>query len=233
MTSHTVAIMQPTYLPWSGYFDMIDQVDRFVFLDSVQFNKRSWQQRNRIKGADGVLWLTVPVLTTGRRHQKIVEAEIVPTQHFRDEHIKTITHSYSRAPFFEKYIDGLSAILRKEHALLADLNIELIRWLCTRLEIETEMVRSSSLNADGEKVKLLINICQVLGTTRYLSAAGSREYIEENDLFQSNDIELVYHNYQHPEYEQLYGEFVPHLSVIDLLFNEGPSSLSIIRRGRT
>ena len=228
----TVAIMQPTYLPWIGYFDMIDQSDCFVFLNSVQFNKRSWQQRNRIKGHDGVLWLTVPVLTKGRRHQRIYEVEIASTQHFREEHIKTITRCYSKAPFFEQYIDGLSAILCRSHRLLADLNIEFTHWFCEQLGIETKMIRSSSLDVEGEKVELLVNICGMLGADRYLSAAGSKEYIEENNLFVPNDIDLVYHAYRHPEYRQLHGSFVPYLSVLDLLFNEGRSSLSIIREGR-
>ena len=231
MATRAVAIMQPTYLPWIGYFDMIDQSDCFVFLDSVQFNKRSWQQRNRIKGHDGVLWLTVPVLSKGRRDQRIDEVVIDQTQAFQEKHIKTITYSYSKAPFFAQYIDELSAILHKSHQFLADLNIELIRWLCAQLGIETEMVRSSSLNVEGKQVELLVNICKALGTDRYLSAAGSKAYIEENNLFVPNGIDLVYHEYRHPEYRQLHGAFVPYLSVLDLLFNEGPSSLSIIRAG--
>ena len=228
----TVAIMQPTYLPWIGYFDLIDQSDCFVFLDSVQFNKRSWQQRNRIKGSDRVLWLTVPVLTKGRRYQRMHEVMIDQTQNFQEKHIRKITHFYSKAPFFAQHIDELSASLCKSHRFLADLNIELIRWLCAQLGIETEMVRSSSLNVEGERVELLVNICGVLGADRYLSAAGSREYIEENNLFVPNDIDLVYHAYRHPEYRQLHGSFVPYLSVLDLLFNEGRSSLSSIREGR-
>lgn len=232
MVARTVAIMQPTYLPWLGYFDLIDQSECFVFLDSVQFEKRSWQQRNRIKGPDNVLWLTVPVLTKGRRDQRIDEVMIDQTQAFQEKHIKTITHLYSRASFFVQYTDGLSIVLRKSHQFLADLNIELIRWLCTQLGIETEMVRSSSLNVEGGKVELLVNICKALGADRYLSAAGSRTYIEENNLFVPNGIDLVYHDYRHPEYRQLHGQFVPYLSVVDLLFNEGPSSLSVIRAGR-
>ena len=228
----TVAIMQPTYLPWIGYFDMIDQSACFVFLDSVRFNKRSWQQRNRVKGLNGILWLTVPVFTKGRRYQLIREVVIDQTQNFQEKHIKTITHLYSRAPFFAQYIHELSAILRKSHRFLADLNIELICWLCARLGVETELTRSSSLNVEGKNVELLVNICKALNADRYLSAAGSGEYIEENNLFGPNSIDLAYHAYRHPEYRQLHDAFVPYLSVVDLLFNEGPSSLSIIREGR-
>jgi hypothetical protein len=228
----TIAIMQPTYLPWIGYFDMIDQSDHFVFLDSVQFNKRSWQQRNRVKSPEGVSWLTVPVLTKGRRHQHINEVEITNNKSFQETHIKTITHLYSKAPFFAQYIEDFSSILHKSHQFLADLNIELIGWLCTKLGIEIEMSRSSLLGVDGKRTELLVNICKALSADHYISAEGSREYIEESNLFSQSDIRLTYHSYDHPKYQQRFGEFVPYLSIVDLLFNEGPASLSIIYKGR-
>ena len=225
----TIAIMQPTYLPWMGYFDMIAQVDCFVFLDSVQFNKRSWQQRNRIKGHDGVLWLTVPVLTKGRRYQRIFEVVIAPTQDFQKEHVKTIRHVYRTAPYFAQYFDELTSVLLEPQQLLVDLNIELIGRFCSKLGIGTDMMLSSSLDVEGKNVELLVDICKALKADRYLSATGSKDYIDENNLFASSDIDLIYHDYQHPEYRQLYEGFVSHLSVLDILFNEGPSSLSIIR----
>lgn len=227
-----IAIMQPTYLPWIGYFDLIDQVDRFVFLDSVQFSKRSWQQRNRIKGPKEVRWLTVPVLTKGRSGQLIQEVEIAPSRAFPGHHIETIKRFYSKAPSFTRYMDDLSATLRDTPRFLADLNIKLIRWFCAQMGIETEMIRSSSLNATGRRVELLTNICRSCEAESYLSPEGSRTYIEENNLFESNEIELTYHQYNHPEYHQLHGDFVPYLSVLDLILNEGASSLSIIRSGR-
>ena len=227
-----IAIMQPTYLPWIGYFDLIDQVDKFVFLDSVQFSKRSWQQRNRIKGPKEVRWLTVPVHTKGRSRQLLQEVAIAPNRDFPEQHIETIKRFYRRAPSFTQYVDELSATLREAHRFLADLNIKLIRWLCAQMGIETEMVRSSSLNAEGRRVELLINICKSCEADGYLSPEGSRTYIEENNLFESNGIELTYHEYHHPEYHQLHGEFVPYLSILDLILNEGDSSLSIMRSGR-
>lgn len=233
MGAHTVAIMQPTYLPWIGYFDLIDQSDCFVFLDSVQFNKRSWQQRNRIKGPEGVLWLTVPVLSKGRRDQRILDVVIDHTTNFQQKNINTITHLYSKAPFFGEYIDELSIVFPKSHQFLADLNIELIRWLCARIGIRTQMLKSSSISVGGKKVELLVNICKALKADRYLSAEGSRTYIEENNLFGQSGIDLRYQAYHHPQYRQLHGTFEPYLSVLDLLFNEGPSSLSVIRTGRT
>jgi len=229
---YTVAVMQPTFLPWIGYFDLIDQSDRFVFLDSVQFSKQSWQQRNRVKGLNGEQWLTVPVLTKGLSNQSISEVKINQNAKFKEKTIKNITQIYRKAPFFDFYIDELSHILLKSYVFLADLNIELILWICRQLEIKTEMIRSSSLKAKGKKVELLINICKELNADTYLSTPGSKVYIEENNLFPSNGIDLAYHAYEHPVYHQSRGKFIPYMSVIDLLFNEGHLSLSIIRSGR-
>ncbi|MEW6210177.1 MAG: WbqC family protein [Acidobacteriota bacterium] len=232
MTIRTAAIMQPTYLPWIGYFDLIDRCDCFVFLDSVQFNRRSWQQRNRVKGPDGIHWLTVPVLSKGKQEQLISEVEIDPTTGFQEKHIRTVSHMYAKAKFFSDYFDEMARILRKPRHFLADLNIELIEWLCDKFGVRRQFVLSSALDIEGKKVDLLIDICKSIGAERYLSAEGSRPYIEENDLFSENRIELKYHDYHHPEYKQLHGDFVPYLSALDLLFNEGPSSLAIIRSGR-
>ena len=229
---HSIAIMQPTYLPWIGYLDLIDQSDCFVFLDSVQFNKRSWQQRNKVKGTGGVTWCTVPVLTKGRRDQAIRDVEIDQGQEFQTKHVKTIQYNYEKADYADPFIDEFSTIMGKRHNLLAELNIELIDWLCSCFGIRTEFVRSSSLEVSGRKTELLVQICKELGAQRYLSALGSKEYIEENNLFLSNDIELIYHSYEHPEYSQLHGTFESHLSALDLLLNEGITGLSIVRSGR-
>lgn len=232
MARGTVAIMQPTYLPWLGYFDLMDQCDTFVLLDSVQFDRRSWQQRNRVKTPQGELWLTVPVRSKGRRESKISEVEIDRSQRFEETHIRTFEHFYAKAPFYRDSIDELAAILRKGHTHLAELTIELIGWLRERLGLEGELVRSSTLGVEGKKVELLVAICQRLGADRYISPPGAREYIEEDNLFPEHGIELCYHAYRHSEYRQLHGPFVPQLSVVDLLLNEGASSLAIIRSGR-
>jgi hypothetical protein len=228
----TAAIMQPTYLPWLGYSDLMDQSDVFVFLDSVQFDKRSWQQRNRIKAPSGELLLTVPVFSKGKRDQRICEVQIDYTTNFEEKHIKTIERCYGKAPFFEKYAGELAAILKKRQQYLAELTIDLIDWIRGTIGIKTELVRSSSLDAQGRKVELLVNICKSVRAECYLSPLGSKVYIEENDSFRQNNIELEYQNFEHPIYTQLHGDFIPSLSVIDLLFNEGERSLEIIRSGR-
>ena len=232
MSGVTAVVMQPTYLPWLGYFDLIDQADRFVLLDSVQFNTRSWQQRNRIRSREGERWLTVPVLTRHRRRQLISEVEIDGTRDFARSHLKTLAMAYSKAPYFHDYYEGLSTVLNGSERLLANLNISLIRWLCSLLGVEREIVRSSELDVTGTKAELLVACCGVVGADRYLSPEGSRSYIEDDKLFRERGIELTYHRYNHPNYPQSSGPFVSHLSVLDLLFNVGPYSGAVIRQGR-
>ena len=232
MILNTTVISQPTYLPWVGYFDLIDQSDCVVFLDSVQFEKRGWQQRNRLKGSDRILWLTVPVKTKGRRDQKIMDVEIDQSQSYTDKHLSSITHYYRKAPFFDDYIAGITRILAKSHRQLADLNLELIGWLCECFGIKKKMVRSSLLGKDTRRTELLVEICKAMDADVYLSTPGSREYIEEDGLFGSSGVEVVYHRYEPSSYRQLHGEFMPYLSALDLLLNEGPASLEIIRAGR-
>ncbi len=224
-----VAIMQPTYLPWIGYFDLMDQCDLFIFLDSVQFDKRSWQQRNRIKSQKGEEPLTVPVFSKGKFDQKINEVEIDHTSRFSDKHLKTIQHAYAKAPFFNEYFEDLSKIFSKKQPLLVDLNISLIIWFKEKIGIKTKLVRSSQIGGNGSKVELLVSLCKEVGATHYISPPGSKNYIDENNLFISNGITLSYHSYQHPQYAQLHGDFLPYMSILDLLFNEGSNTLSIIR----
>jgi len=167
------------------------------------------------------------------KDQRICEVQIDQTSNFAEKHIKTIEHNYSKAPFYEQYMDEFATILRKRHQYLAELTIELIDWLKGAAGIETELVRSSSLGVQGAKVELLVATCKSVGAERYLSPLGSKVYIDENNIFPQNNIELEYQNFEHPKYAQLHGDFIPYLSVIDLLFNEGEHSLEIIRSGRS
>jgi hypothetical protein len=228
----TVAIMQPTYLPWSGYFDLMDQADLFVFLDIVQFDKRSWQQRNRVKTERGELYLTVPVRSKGRFEQRVAEVEIDETARFADRHVRTVEMAYAKAACASPFLAEWTGVMRRAHTRLADLNIALIEFIRDALGIRTETLRASSLDVSGKRVELLVEICRAVGADRYLSPAGARAYIEENDLFAVNGVELAYQAYTPPTYRQLHGAFVPSLSALDLLLNEGAASLSLIRAGR-
>ena len=225
-------IMQPTYLPWLGYFDLMDQADIFVFLDSVQFDKRSWQQRNRIKSHHGEMMLTVPVLTKGKFDQRICDVKIDPASKFSNEHLKAIKFNYAKAPYFQEYFKAIENILNKEHSCLCEITIGLISCFKDMLGISTKLVRSSHLNVNLSKAELLVQICEKVGADQYLSPLRSKDYIGDGQLFAENHIDLIYHQYKHPQYNQLWGDFIPYLSVLDLLFNEGSKSLAIIRSGR-
>ena len=224
--------MQPTYLPWIGYFDLMDSSDIFVLLDSVQFDKRSWQQRNKIKSLNGELLLTVPVKTKSKFYQRIYEVEIDYEKYFPNKHIKSVYNAYSKSLFFNEYYFFYKSILNKKHVLLSDLNIYLIKWLKEEIGINTEIYRSSKINIYGKKTDLLISICKYFNEKDYLSPIGSEKYINENNIFYENGINLIYQNYDHPIYKQMFGHFISYLSVLDLLFNEGKRSLEIIRKGR-
>ncbi len=227
-----VAICQPTYLPWIGYFDLIDQADVFVLLDDVQFKKRSWQQRNLIKTPTGLQWLTVPIVVGGRSGQLIKDVQIKDVQFWRD-HCRTIELNYRRSEGFDSYFDPLVSHLSGTGALLVDLNIPLIEWIVDVLGIKTRVIVSSTLRQTGKRTELLANICRTLGATQYISPLGSAAYLlDEQDLMLDQGIDVVFQNFEHPEYRQLFPPFLPFASVIDLIFNQGDRSLEILQSGR-
>jgi len=226
-----VAIMQPTYLPWLGYFALIDAVDTFVFLDSVQFDRRSWQQRNRIIGANASMWLTVPVQSKGNYTKDIANILIDPSAKFQHKHVRSIQMAYGKAPYFDNYGKAVCDTLCKQHTHLADFTIDLISEISNMLGIKTHFQRSSKLSASGDKADLLAGICDELNADQYISPTGSASYLEQSDAFTNRGVKVLYNEYNHPQYRQLGDTFEPYMSVIDLLFNEGPASLKIIRSG--
>lgn len=215
-----VVITQPTYLPWLGYFHLMNEADTFIFLDNVQFEKRSWQQRNKIKGPQGAVWLTVPVYTKGRFSQKINEVEIA-NQDWQKQHLNTIKHFYCKAPFYKETVTSLMGIYTKPWSLLVDLNLAVIHLFARKLGISPKFYLASELQGRGKRVDLLIDLCKKVGATHYLTGEAARSYIEENNLFPQYGITLEYHNFSHPVYPQLYGDFISHLSIIDTVMNLG------------
>ena len=229
-----IATSQPTYIPWLGYLDLIDQVDTFVFLDTVQFEKRSWQQRNRIKNSGRLSFLTIPVIVKGRFEQRIKDVEI-ESVFFVRKHLRSIEASYRRSPYFSNYFGDFAAILEKCEAgtRLADLNIRLIEWLCSVMGIRTPLRRASLIDEEGCRSERLVKICQVLGADFYLSSIGSAPYLlDAIPQFVAAGIDVAFQNYEHPCYSQLFAPFCSHASALDLLFNEGERSLEILRSGR-
>jgi hypothetical protein len=227
-----VAIMQPTYLPWIGYLAMIDRVDRFIYLDSVQFARRSWQQRNRIRSGDGELMLTVPVFSKGLRGQTIAQTQVDWASGFARKHLKSIETVYRRTPYFEQYFEPLRVKYTQEAATLADFTTGLIEFLCGAFGIQTPCERSSGLPGAGKQAELLASICKSVGASQYLSAPRSRDYIEQSHAFERAGVTVRYHEYEHPIYPQGAGPFLSHMAAIDLLFCcGGQDGLEILRRG--
>jgi hypothetical protein len=226
-----VAIHQPQYLPWLGYFDKIDQADCFVLLDDVQFKKNEWQNRNKIKTAAGWQWLTVPVLH--RFPQRICEVKINQTDPWSRKHLQALTSNYGSAPFFDLHRPFFEEIYGREWTLLVDLNVAAITYLAEALGIRTKLVMASSLPvpAELEATDRLISICQAVGANTYLSGVGGREYLDLAP-FKEAGIGVLFQAFQTQPYPQRFGAFVPDLSIVDLLFNCNDQSLQIMRQGR-
>lgn len=224
-----MAIMQPTYLPWSGYFGLMQSVDVFVLLDSVQFARRSWQQRNQIKTANGAQWLSVPVQSKGKRDQLICEVKLDKSSGFAAMHRRSIEMSYAKTPHFKQYADTLLPLLDNGSPLLANLTIGLIMQLKAQLGITTRVLRSSELDGSGAKADLLASLCEQIGATTYVSPPGSKDYLDESDAFENIGVPVQYYEFKHPEYPQPFGEFLPYMSIIDMLFNCGERSSALIQ----
>jgi len=226
-----VVVLQPSYLPWLGYFDQMARADKFVFYDDVQYDKDGWRNRNRIKTAQGPSWLTVPVLTTGRFAQTISEVLIDPNQPWPRKHIRALREAYARARYTNDYLPDLEALLSSAPPNLADLTVSICRMMARWLGIGCATYQSSAMAATpssgGDRNGRLIAICQELGATHYLSGAAARSYLDV-DAFLRENIEVEWQDYVHPAYGQQFGPFMPYLSTIDLIFNEGHLSLDII-----
>jgi hypothetical protein len=240
-----IAILQPGYLPWLGFFDQMQQVDTFVIYDDVQYDKNGWRNRNKIKTPQGEQWLTVPVMVRGNNRPLIKDVLIDNHTDWRGKHLKSIKQNYSRAPFFKDYVDMLDRVYTEEWKWLLDLDITLVLAFREALGIKTKILYSSEMDVEdsgrdtgdnketGNREHRLIDICNKLLATEFLEGNAGRGYLEgpNTELFNQSGIKIVYQEYQHPKYRQLYGEFQSHLSIVDLLMNCGPNSLKIIASG--
>jgi len=229
-----IAILQPTFLPWLGWFDIADQVDMVIILDDVAFSKQSWQQRNRLRTPRGLEVVTVPVRTAGRLGQTINEVEIAASR-FAVKLERTIVGNYARSPYFENYFSEFQKILRisSEAGKLARLNMQFIQWLFEVLGISTPYCFSKDMAVTGKRGEYVASLCQLIGASDYLSPLGAKNYlIEDYAAFDQRGIKVWLHEYIHPEYRQCFSPFIPYASTLDLLFNEGQRSLDIIRSGR-
>jgi hypothetical protein len=197
-------------------------------LDNVQFEKNYFQNRNRIRTKDGWMWLTIPVITSGRPKQKIMEVEIDNSQKWGNKHWKSIYFNYKDAKFFKDYSEFFQTLYKKTWNKLVDLNTTIIKYLINALGIEVELVKASELGVKGKSTDLLLGICKKIGADTYLSGRFGKNYLDESK-FKHEGIDLIYHNFHHPTYKQLFEPFIPQMSIIDLLFNHGKNSLSVIK----
>ena len=228
-----IGILQPGYLPWLGFFQQLDRSDVFVVYDDVQYDKNGWRNRNRIKTANGPQWLTVPVSADFSNRPPINAVKINNDTDWRRKHLLSIRQNYSQAPFFRDYIGVFEEIFSRPCELLADLDMALIVELARRLGLGGKrIVRSSELGVPGQRVERLIAICKNLGADTFYEGAAGRDYIQTAD-FEAQGIKLEFQDYKHPVYKQLYGEFIPQLSIVDLLFNCGPEALDILTGRKT
>lgn len=220
-----IGISQPTFMPYAGYFGLLDYVDCFVFLDDVQFDKRSWQQRNYIFLDKKAYLLTVPVLSKGKFHQKISNVKILNNKS-KEKILLKIHCAYKNSKFFSRYFKKIKNIFEESNGLLLDLNIKIIKFLVEEFGISTKLNFLSKTNINSKKIKLIYDICKKFNATEYISTIGAKDYMGKIREIPNTSIKINYFKFNHKtEYSKN-----QQLSAIDLLFNEGPNSINIIRR---
>ena len=224
-----VSIHQPEHLPWLGFFHKMIMSDVFVLLDNVQYRKNYFQNRNRIRTKDGFVWLTVPVVSKGRSDQTIREVKIDNSRRWAQKHWKSICFNYSGSEYFGSFSGILSEIYKRPWESLSELNIEIIRKISGAVGIKSEMMVSSEMGVSGKSTDLLLDICKKLDADTYLSGRFGIEYLDESK-FKKSGVAVKYHEFEHPEYKQVFEPFVPNMSAIDLIFNCGEKSLTILSK---
>ncbi len=215
-----VTIHQPDFLPWLGFFDRWRRSDLYVILDDVQFLRRGWHHRDKIKTSEGVKWMTVPVIKKGRYSQEIREVEIDWTQDWSRRHLGTLKAAYARAPNQEAILEGLEAIYKLKKELLMELNIDLLNYCASLLSLATPVALASSFGVKTTGAQRILDLVTAAGGEVYLTGTGSKDYLDE-EMFRRAGVELRWQAFEHPIYAQLHGAFEPGLSVVDYLMMAG------------
>ncbi len=215
-----VGIVQSNFVPWQGYFDFIKSCDEFILFDDVQYTERDWRNRNRLRTDQGFKWINVPVIFSRSTPTIIDETLINHSVEWIKPIEDLIKHCYKRSPNFDLYYSAFIQILKKKHRTISNLNEELIRWVCREMEIYTPITQARTYCGTGAKTDRLLDLLKKSKATIYISGPAARDYIQI-EKFKTEDIELRYKSYSYPPYSQLQGEFIPGLSILDLLFNEG------------
>jgi hypothetical protein len=223
-----VAIVQSSYVPWKGYFDLIRACDEFILLDDAQFTRRDWRNRNRIKTKDGTRWITIPVRVRGRYLQSIEETEVADPG-WADSHWRLIEASYRKAPCFARFRDPIRAAYENPSRRLSEVNHRLIVAICGQLGIRTPITFSAAYRPEGRRSARLVDLCRKAGATSYLSGPSARAYLELR-RFEEAGIAVEFADYSdYPEYPQLHGPFDHFVSVLDLIFNVGAGALGYMK----
>ena len=228
-----ISAHQPEYLPYLGFFYKMAKADEFILADHLQFSKKDFLNRNRIRtnaNPQGWAWLTVPVITNKKGYQKINEIEIDNSTLWAKKHWQLIYFNYKKTPFFDKYSDFFEKFYSKKWQRLVDINETIIYYLQKELGITTTIVKSSDYNFKNKKTDLIIELCKKFGADTYLSGLGGKNYMDL-ELFKKNNLNYVFSDFTHPIYYQRFEPFVKNLSAIDLLFNYGPKSFEILNSG--
>lgn len=219
-----VAILQSNYIPWKGYFDLINMVDEFILYDNMQYTRRDWRNRNMIQTAQGLKWLSIPVEVKGKYYQKINETKI-SEKNWSKKHWETIKQNYSKAPFFKNYKDVFEELyLKNEEVYLSKINYNFIIEICKILGITTSIRWSSEFNLKEGQTEKLLGLCKDCNADTYISGPSAKTYFDE-ELAKKENIKIEWMNYNnYKEYKQLYLPFEHSVSILDLIFNEGENS---------
>ncbi|MGM0710742.1 WbqC family protein [Brevibacillus parabrevis] len=219
-----VTVHQPAYIPWLGYFEKIMRSDVYVFLDSVQYESRSFINRNKIKTPSGAIWLSIPVKSKGHRDSSMLDTQINNELMWKEDHLKSIYLNYKRAPRFEECYTKLEQLYKNDYELLADLCYDHLLFWLNELGVQKKIIRSRELNIHSKKSDLILDINKSLQASQYISGALGKGYLEE-EKFKAENIEIIYQDYKHPVYPQLWGEFIPYMSIIDFWMNTDDVSI--------
>jgi hypothetical protein len=228
--SKRVAIIQSNYIPWRGYFDIIDSVDAFVLLDDVQYTRRDWRNRNQIKTAQGLQWLTIPVDVKGQFDVKIKDVTVANAD-WASDHWNKISQAYRKAPYFGIYRDAFEdAYLNCTEKYLSQINFQFLQLVNSILEIKTPIYWSHDFSVSTDKSQRLLDICLQLKATTYVSGPAAKDYLQ-TERFEVVGVNVEWMSYDgYRSYEQLHGDFVPNVSAIDLIFNEGSAAKQYFKR---
>lgn len=218
---------QPVYLPWLGLFHKIALADLFIAFDQVQYQPKDWNNRNRIKTPQGPIWLSVPVLRKGYLERTISDIEINNAEPWARKHWRSIKLAYAKAPFFQRYADFFEDAYQRHWSTLVELNAYMLAWFLETLDIAVPVRSAGEWNFQGEKSALVLDMCRQVGASEYIFGAQGRDYADL-ESFAASGVKVHFQDYRHPTYPQLHGEFVSHLSILDLLFNCGDESRDIL-----